>query len=127
MDLNTFESTPSSLGEAGENRLKMPKETGWYFLSAVSSVFFIGGALGGDSRIFVALNLLMLVLSLVSLVRPTVLAWTYVMLGSIVYCFVLLSGVRGVAVFDWAFLTVLGAVPSMGLWSIRPRRGDVDQ
>jgi hypothetical protein len=105
----------------------MPKETGWYFLSAVSSVFFIGGALGGGSRFLVALNVLMLVLSLVSLVRPTVLAWTYVMVGSVVYCCILLSMVSSFAVIDWAFLTVLGAVPSMGLWSIRPRRGVVDQ
>jgi hypothetical protein len=126
MVLNTT-STASPLSEAAESRLKMPKETGWYFLSAVSSVFFIGGALGGTSWILLALNLLMLLLSLVSLVRPTALAWIYVMLGSVVYSSILLSMVRGVAIFDWAAVTLLGAIPTMGLWSIRPRRESVDQ
>ena len=119
--------TVSPISEKSESRLTVPKQTGWYFLSAVSSVFFIGGAVGGGSRTPFALSLLMLVLSLVSLVRPTVLAWTYVMLGSVLYSFILLSMIRGVAVFDWAALTLVGAIPTVGLWSIRPRQRDVDQ
>ncbi len=106
-------------------RLAMPKETGWYFLPAVSSTLFVAGALGGGSQVLIGLNLLMLALALVSLIRPTLVAWMYLMAGSIVYLSILLSMIESLSVFEWSFFAVFGLAPTMALWTIRPRRGGV--
>lgn len=106
-------------------QLTMPKETGWYFLPSVSSTLFAAGALGGGDKLLLGLNLLMLALALVSLIRPTVVAWAYLMAGSIVYLGILLRMIESLSVFEWGLFTVLGLAPTMALWSIRPRRGRV--
>ena len=112
--------------ESLKRRFVMPGETGWYFLPAVSSVFFIGGSLGAGSTGLIILNGLMLLLALVSLVRPTVIAWAYLMVGSLGYLYEFLYSLDhswhgSPTLGEWAFVTVLGVLPTASLWWHRPR------
>ena len=112
--------------EARKRRFVMPRQTGWYFLPAVSSVFFIGGALGAGSTGLIVLNVLMLLLALVSLVRPTVFAWAYLMVGSLGYLLHFLSALENSwhgspTLGEWVLVTVLGVIPAVALWWNRPQ------
>jgi hypothetical protein len=106
--------------------LVMPRESGWYFLPALASTWFIIVSALGGSSLSLVLNVLMLLLALVSFFRPTVFAWSYLMVGSLVYLFECLSFLEhswhgSPTLGQWVFVTVLGVFPTVSLWWHRPR------
>jgi len=100
-------------------------KSGLYLLPAVSSVFFIAGSLAVGSHALVAFNLLMLFVALLSLVSPSVIAWVFLMLGSIGYLIELFSSLDtwhgSPTLGQWIAFAVIGVFPSVALWWHRPR------
>ena len=114
------------------SRFIMPKQRGWYGLPAVSSLFFLGGAWAYGSPVSVALNVAMLLLALVSLVRPTVFAWACLMLGSIGYLLEFFSAFTHSwhgppTLAQWVLFTLIGLCPGVALWWHRPLLAGTDR
>ncbi len=103
--------------------LTMPKGRHWaYVATAVVSVFGLGLALGDQQAMVTALWAAALLLSLVSLVRPTLPAWLY-LFGASAYAMVVELGlIQSFSVFTWLVFAIVGLMPCMALWSARPRR-----
>ena len=125
-------SAQSLVKEPDRAQRVMPKGSWWYILPALSSVFLLGGALGGESQVLVAVCLLMLLLAIVSLVRPTILAWACLMVGSVgnlIFLFWSLdnSWHGSPTLGQWILFTVIGLLPAMALWRYRPQSRGVDR
>ena len=122
----------SLVNEPDRAQLVMPKGSWWYLLPTVSSVFFLGGTLGGDSQVLVAVSLLMLLLAIVSLVRPTIPAWACLMVGSVGNLAFLFWSLNNSwhgspTLGQWILFTVIGLLPAMALWRHRPQSRGVDR
>ena len=101
----------------------IPNSGHWaYVASALVSVFGLGLALGDRVPVETSLWALGLLLSLVSLVRPTLPAWLYLFGASAYLMVVYLSGMQSLSVSDWLLFSMVGVIPCMALWSVRPRR-----
>ena len=101
----------------------MPKGGHWaYVASALVSVFGFGLTLGDQLPLVTALWAAALLLSLVSLVRPTLPAWLYLFAASAYLMMVELSGIHSLSASTWLLFALGGLIPCMALWSVRPRR-----
>ena len=93
-----------------------------------------GGALqeGATYSVDRSLTLLMLLLAIVSLVRPTILAWACLMVGSVGNLAFLFWSLNNSwhgspTLGQWILFTVIGLLPAMALWRHRPHSRDEDQ
>lgn len=119
-------TTMDPMNESRDRRFVTPRKSVWYVLPAVSSAFFMAGALAVGSTGILILNVLMLFLAFASLVRPTIVAWAYLMVGSLGHSFWFLYSLEhswhgSPTLGQWVVVTVLGVLPTVSLWWNRPR------
>jgi len=118
------EPTEATKDEQGPG-LAMPTGGHWaYVASALVSVFGLGLGLAlGDQRpVVTALWSAALLLSMVSLFRPTMPAWLYLFAASTYLMVVELGVIHSLSVSGWLSFAIGGLIPCMALWSVRPRR-----
>jgi hypothetical protein len=103
--------------------LVMPRNGRWAYLAPAlagflvsAGVFFEGGTLA------VLPHAGMMLLSLVSFLRPTLIAWVCLMLVSLCYLLLLMSGHLHFSLVQWTGVALIGVFPTMALWAVRPRR-----
>ena len=111
--LEQDESTP---------RWMVPPMTRWaYVAPALGAFLFVGHAWEDSGPTGAAPYALALLLSVVSIVRPTLLAWLAL---AILYGAYLVLMIAAVAepIGEWLVFVMVGAVPSAALWWARPRR-----
>lgn len=102
---------------------EMRPETRWaYIAPALGGFLFIGHALE-DAGPFAAMPYAMVfLLSLVSLLRPTIGAWVVLCVAYGAYLALTVTAFVRIEFSDWQVFFLIGLVPAVALWFARPRR-----
>ncbi len=94
----------------------MRRKARWAYLApALSGFLFVGHAYEDAGPVAAAPYALVLLLSLVSLVRPTQVAWLVLAILDGAYMVLLVAAVMEVQFGDWILFFLLGAIPTAAL------------
>lgn len=102
----------------------VPQSIRWpYLLSALAGFVFLAGDVLGNGALGGAWpHALVIALSLVSFLRPTLLGWTALMGVCIAYLgFTVWTLVHSTLV-NWLIVVLAGLIPTRALWEVRPKR-----
>jgi len=101
----------------------MPKDGRWAYLAPALAGFLVSsGILVEDGALAALPHAGVLLLSLVSFLRPTVVGWVGLALAALSYLGLAMWGFVQFRFVDWLGITLIGILPIMALWSVRPRR-----
>jgi hypothetical protein len=101
----------------------MPRDGRWAYLVPALAGFIVSSGIFVEGDALAALpHAGVLLLSLVSFLRPTVIGWVGLTLAVLSYLGLAMWGFVQFRFLDWLGITLIGILPMMALWSVRPRR-----